>query len=167
MQEEWKDVVGFEQYFKISSFGRLFSKRSNKILKQNIRKDKRVTVATIIGGRGGKTKCFKIHRLVAEAFIPNPENKPQVNHKDGNPSNNFLDNLEWVSGSENIRHAIDTGLLKYKRGFENPRRILSEEVVKELKRICIKGDRKFGIKALARSVGVAHTCLLRSFHLVD
>lgn len=58
-----------------------------------------------------KSKSFLIHRLVAETFIPNPDNKPQINHKDGNPMNNNINNLEWVNAFENMRHAQANGLL--------------------------------------------------------
>lgn len=68
---------------------------------------------TIVGlNKYNEYKLKKVHRLVAEAFIPNPENKSDVNHKDGNKSNNNVDNLEWVSRSENMKHAYSTGLSK-------------------------------------------------------
>ena len=76
----------------------------------------------------GKSASWLVHRAVAIAFIPNPDNKPEVNHKDGNPHNNCVDNLEWVTHSENIQHAVNTGLIKTgkeshmygKRGSQHP-----------------------------------------------
>lgn len=59
----------------------------------------------------GKQRTFYVHRLVAEAFLPNPKNFPQINHIDGNPHNNNVDNLEWCTASHNIRHAYDNGLI--------------------------------------------------------
>lgn len=74
-------------------------------------------------------KFHALHRLVAEHFIPNPEGHPQVNHIDGNRYNNTVENLEWVSASENVLHAYSTGL-KTHRGEMNPTGILSEQDVK-------------------------------------
>lgn len=61
--------------------------------------------------KNGIAKFKKVHRLVAESFIPNPENKPQINHIDGNKQNNNIYNLEWVSNRENMQHAFSTGLM--------------------------------------------------------
>lgn len=107
MIEVWKDVVGLEGYYKISSFGRIFSIKSNRIL---IRKPKYTGYFDIDLYKDGKCYNKRIHRLVAEAFIPNPENKPLVNHIDGNKQNNRVDNLEWVTDSENCLHAVHNSL---------------------------------------------------------
>lgn len=66
--------------------------------------------------KNGKAKYWQVHRLVALHFIPNPENKPQVNHIDGNPSNNHVTNLEWATPSENVNHAFRIGLMKGVKG---------------------------------------------------
>jgi hypothetical protein len=75
----------------------------------------------------GKRKDFLIHRLVAEYFIPNPENLPVTNHKDGNKGNNCVNNLEWTTYKENTRHAFETGLMG--KGNEHPRSVLTEKDV--------------------------------------
>lgn len=73
---------------------------------------------TRLCGYGGVSKMHKIHRLVAVAFIPNPQNKPTVNHKDGNKLNNRIENLEWATYFENNEHAYDTGLTRFSfRGY--------------------------------------------------
>lgn len=76
---------------------------------------------------------LRIHRLVALAFIPNPNNLPEVNHKNGNKMKNDINNLEWVTGLENIQHAWKTGLIKGAKGEENGRSKLNNEQVKEIK----------------------------------
>lgn len=131
MEEIFKDVVGFEEYFQISNLGRLFSKRSNKILKLHTNKSGYVSLATKVGGRQGTSHCFRVHRLVAEAFIPNPENKLEVNHKDGIKSNNTVTNLEWVTSSENKIHSNVSGLRRL--GVNNPQAKLTLEQVKYIR----------------------------------
>lgn len=118
MKEEWKDVVGYEDILMISNLGNLYSKRSKRLLKLNYRKDGYVTYDTKIGGRKGIAKCFKIHILVANAFLNSPTNEQlvwadeshygmvYVNHIDGNKSNNNVNNLEWVTGKENTQHYL-------------------------------------------------------------
>ena len=124
MNEEWKPVVGYEGLYEVSSFGRVrslgrsttFKIRSKiatcyyppKILKQVYAFDNYLKVGLTTKNRVLKT--VSVHRLVAEAFLPNPSNKTQVNHKNGVKDDNRVDNLEWCSPKENTIHAHRTGL---------------------------------------------------------
>ena len=107
--EEFRKVNWLNDCYYVSNLGRVKSFRQNKngrILKAG--KDSKGYVQVLLcDKKSNNKKRFMVHRLVAEAFIPNPDNKPQVNHKDGHRSNNNLDNLEWVTQSENMRHSID------------------------------------------------------------
>lgn len=107
--EIWKSVNGFEGLYMVSNLGRIKSlprngtRKNGSILKPAIRGN--YLFVRLTGNRLDK-KC-SVHRLVAEAFIPNPSNKPLVNHKDGNKLNNNANNLEWCTQSENMIHARD------------------------------------------------------------
>lgn len=100
-----KPITGYEDYL-ISSFGRVWSTKTNKWLKQSERGDKKINsmYLAVSLGKNGKFKSFSVHRLVAEAFLPNPNNYPQVNHKDENKFNNNVDNLEWCSNQYNMTY---------------------------------------------------------------
>lgn len=102
----WKDVVGYEKQYEVSNQGDVRSKRTLKTLKPYIRHS--YFVITLC--KKGKIKKHSIHRIVATAFIPNPNNKPQVNHINGIKLTNKADNLEWVTCSENHLHAYTHGL---------------------------------------------------------
>ena len=102
-----KAIDGYNGYF-VTEEGLVFSSKSNRFLKFSYDKQGYKRVGLSMGCY--KTKTIKIHRLVAQAFIPNPENKGDVNHIDGNKSNNNLSNLEWCTRSENIKHAFDNNL---------------------------------------------------------
>ena len=115
MTEVWKDVLGYEGLYQVSSLGRV--KRLHKNGKENIltgKKDKD-GYTEIILSKSRKKKYFRLHRIVADAFIPNPANKPQINHKDRDKQNNTVANLEWVTGSENVLHTFATGRRVHKR----------------------------------------------------
>ena len=98
MKEEWKDIVGFEGLYKVSTLGRVKSLRKNKIMNFTTRSGYNVLNLR----KEGKRYSKQVHRLVAEAFIENPQNKPIVNHKDTNRKNNNVNNLEWCTQKENV-----------------------------------------------------------------
>lgn len=109
MTEQWKKVHGTHGMVEVSTLGRVRSllRPTKTVLKLQADKKGYQRVRVTISG---EKMTFKVHREVAKAFIPNPDNKPQVNHIDGNKSNNAVDNLEWVTNLENARHAIKAGL---------------------------------------------------------
>lgn len=123
MTEIWKDVVGYEGIYEVSNKGRVrthkdkvsWSKRFKKWRhwKQRYLKDKTPNDrdARVALWKDGKPKDFLVHRLVAFAFIPKIEDKNCINHIDGNPKNNNVENLEWCNHSENNKHAFETGLM--------------------------------------------------------
>ena len=94
-----KDILGFEGRYAITSCGKVYSYKAKKFLKPRVDKDGYLAVSLSCGGRNHKKYCF-IHRLVALAYIPNPENKPTVNHKDEIKSHNYVGNLEWMTMAE-------------------------------------------------------------------
>ncbi len=99
----WKKCKINNSYM-VSTDGIVKRVDTDKILNQKLDKDNYLSVNLSMGSRSNTRQVF-VHRLVAEAFIPNPENKPQVNHKDFNKTNNNADNLEWVTNQENCIHA--------------------------------------------------------------
>lgn len=102
MQEIYKDIIGYEWYYKVSNLGNVINKYWEKVRHYF---DKWWYLIVYLSKESQKTNK-KIHRLVAQAFIPNPENKPQVNHIDWDKTNNHVDNLEWCTSSENMRHLV-------------------------------------------------------------
>lgn len=143
MEEIWKDIAGYEGLYQISNLGRVKSlervviyktgrkqRYSEKVLKVRCNK---CGYSYIKLWKNSKHKTLTIHRLVAEAFILNKYNKPQVNHIDGNKTNNCTSNLEWTTGSENIKHAIDNGLIEIKCGESSTSSRLTEKDVLEIR----------------------------------
>jgi len=120
-EEIWKKVDGFEEYYQVSSFGRINSLRRDKILKPIERSKNGYVVVTLCKEK--KRHPLYIHRIVATHFNERREDQNEVNHKDGNKQNNFSSNLEWATRSENVRHSYKTGLQRY---TENHRKAVSK-----------------------------------------
>lgn len=108
--------------------------------------------------KNNKGKTFTIHRLVAKCFIPNPENLPVINHKDGIKFNNYFENLEPCTYIQNNQHAVKMGLKK--SGAQNYNSKLTEEQIREIRKFCVKGNHKFGATAFARKFGVSQMTIL-------
>lgn len=111
----WRPVKGYEKLYEVSSMGDVRSlggrrgSRAKMLRQHGLRGYMRVDLCT-----GGKRKSYLVHRLVAEAFIANPENKPFINHIDGIPYHNYIINLEWCDHQENMNHANAIGLINNK-----------------------------------------------------
>ena len=150
--EVWQPVA---DGYQVSSFGRIksFKRKTPKILRPNIKGCGYLTVELSINC---KIKTSSVARLVAKAFIPNPNNKREVNHIDGNKFNCHVSNLEWVTPSENTKHAFDNGLAKVLRGVDNGRTSLTAAQVKEIRRL--KGC---GLHSLAKKFGIGRTTVFR------
>ena len=145
--EIWVSVTGFEKYYLISNFGRL-KRLSRKIILKDCRVKifpDRISTPKIntknkypnftMVGDDKIQESHPVHRLVATAFIPNPENKPYINHKNGIKPDFRIENLEWVTGSENIIHALETGLKKVKIGEAAPNIKTTNEELNEILRL--------------------------------
>ena len=115
MNNEWKPIAGYEGIYEISDNGEIKSLIKNRLLKPCIHK-KGYLVVTLT--KGNVHKHYYVHRLVAQAFIPNTDNKEQVNHIDGNKHNNYVENLEWCNNTENRTHAYKNGLRKMEEFIE-------------------------------------------------
>jgi hypothetical protein len=168
--EIWKNIQD-NDYYQVSNLGRIKSKErkvphgksgmvsvKERILKPATDAKGYLRVA-LAKGRGLKT--YKVHRLVADAFLENHENKPQVNHKDGNKENNDISNLEWVTNQENAIHATENGLWTYKSGSDHHRSALDENQVRLL---CRMKDAGYLNKVIADRFEVSISCVKRTYN---
>ena len=128
--EKWKNIKGYEGRYQISTFGRVRSFINNshqkyktpKILQDSVNKGYHFVRLQ----KNGQIKNKLVHRLVAEAFLPNPNSKLEVNHKDGNKSNNHVLNLEWATHSENVSHMYRKLGYKAKGGLKKKKTLCVE-----------------------------------------
>ena len=139
MRELWLPLPWRNDYW-ISSYGRVKGARGRLLALQK-------QGCGYLSVQVGKANTKHVHRLVAQTFIPNPEELPQVNHKDGDKHNNHVDNLEWVTASSNKLHALSTGLIGI-----NPNRKLTPDQVQEIRQLLARGTLQ---KQIASRYGVA------------
>lgn len=149
--------------FSISDEGQLRNDKTGRILKPTIGKTGYWVVTIRPDGRKGKSYSLKLHRLVAKAFIPNLENKPQINHKDGNKLNNHYSNLEWVTPKENVHHAISIGLMNeqnhlHGEAMDNVK--LNADDVRFIRKHFIANHSEFGYNGLSKLFNV-HRATIR------
>lgn len=169
LTEQWKPVAGFETLYQVSNLGRVKSldrfvtqegnkgtrftrKYAGKILVKT--KDKHGYESVCIAYDNGKKITRNVHRLVAEAFIPNPKNYPQINHKDENPSNNAVSNLEWCDSKYNINYGSRNFITSLKRS-------------KGVKQISKNGEiinRFINAKTAAKRTGIAYRNIAAVLH---
>ena len=154
-----KSVPGYKKFFWVTEDGRVISRRSKCILKLEANHNGYKVFATRIGGRKGVNITPRVHRLVASAFVPNPEHKPEVNHKDGIKDNNYYTNLEWCTGKENMQHAHDNGLVKIAQGEGVGTSKLSNENAIEIRKVYETND--YSHKDLANIFNVSKTTIYR------
>lgn len=150
MSCEWKEVPGFDLYL-CSTDGFVKNKKRNRLLKPSEDKNGYLRVVLVANK---KKKNIAVHRVVGMTFIKNPQNKPQINHIDGNKKNNTVQNLEWVTNEENRAHAFRTGLACFK-GEKNPNAKINTRTVKHIRKLFATG--KWNKCQLARMFSISRT----------
>lgn len=137
MVELWKTFKGYENCYEVSNMGRIRSLRTGNIIKQRANSLGYLSVSL---KKDRKSKEYRVNRLVALTFLDNPENKPEVNHKDGNKKNNCITNLEWVTHKENMIHARKNNLIKITEKLKKQSSINGKKRSKPVEQYTIEGE---------------------------
>ncbi|MFY3302594.1 NUMOD4 motif-containing HNH endonuclease [Achromobacter xylosoxidans] len=172
-QPIWRDVVGFEEFFQVSNTGEIYSKRSERVLKQATSRAGYRLLTTRLAGKKSKAVCFRVHRLVAAAFLPPPS--PEivaacaaqgfgavlVRHLDGDKTNNRPENLAWGTYKDNsmdfMRSAAFGPYCRRRSGAKAPSAKLTDSQVAEIRARYRRGSRLHGARAIAKELGLSHT----------
>lgn len=171
MKEVWKRLIyhgeDLGNWYEVSNLGNIRNVKTGRIRKLNTLQKGYYFVGASLGSRNAKL-CIKVHRAVAETFIPNPNNLPVINHIDGNKLNNVVENLEWCTHKHNIHHAMEHGLHhpgKYNRhGYHHKYSKLTKEDFEYIKQVYKPFDKEFGSRALGRKFNVSHNAIVKAYH---
>jgi len=164
MEEIWKDYI---VNYQASNLGRIKSLPREVKFGIGYRTTKEKILKFGLGSNGyyfvnlsvnGKIMIKYVHRIITETFIPNPDNLPQVNHKNGDKFDNRVSNLEWCTSQQNISHSLSTGLAK-QNGEDSHFAKLTEKQVKEIRNKYI--PRKYTLAMLAKEYNVSHATILK------
>lgn len=166
--EIWKKIKDLEGFYEISNLGNVKSisrvvnssvqKCGFRIIKEKIKQsqDNGKGYKQLYVQVNNKRKLFYIHRLVAQSFLPNPENKPQVNHINGIKTDNRVQNLEWCTSNENRKHAVDNNLMK--KGENHSKSKLTEKDILAIRRL-YRINPRFNKTNIAKKLGVRDTTI--------
>lgn len=161
-EEIWKEIKGYEGLYQVSNFGRVRSfhdrhKGKEKILATVLNRDGYLYLTL---SKDKKQKAYYVHRLVAEAFLQNPNNLPDVNHKNidnlsssDNKADNRVENLEWITDKDNTKHAYKHGLKVSQKGSESSRAKFSEEQVLKIRELYSEKDMSY--RKLAKKYNIS------------
>lgn len=153
IMNKFVDIKGFEGLYKINQQGQILTfHKTVKFLNPMLDKKGYLRVEL---RKNSKRKGYFVHRLVAETFIPPINNKPFVNHIDGNKQNNCVENLEWCSNLENQRHAWKTGLAKPRYNEKHPRCHIDKKTVLEIRHL--RNDLKISVKEISEKFNIGRS----------
>lgn len=166
MDEIWKKLIYPNipdklNRFEISTHGRLKNKKTKYVYTPNILNTGYCSVRTTLGSKNNKIHIL-IHKAVAYTFLDNPDDLPEINHKDGNKENNNVNNLEWCTSHENQQHKYDIGLFDKNKitGENNHSSKLTWDDIEYIRSNYIKNSREFGSRPMARKFNVSHAAIL-------
>lgn len=153
---EWRPVVGREGLYEVSDDGQVRAVSDSRILRTSVSRG--YLTVSLKDAAGGKPRNHRVHRLVARAFVPNPNDKPNINHIDCNTTNNAAENLEWCTQAENLEHSRRLGRMpQCFRGVRNNRSKLSDENVRAVRALYAAGGRT--LLSIASEFGVSERAI--------